>query len=304
MQSHWKEFFTYNKAERKGIFILTTIIVLMILYQIVSPYLFIKQVDDFSAFEEMLIDLDLTRDSLAQQSKNYISDPTNQSKSKSHQTRLKNFDPNNASESDWQSFGLNARQIKIIKKYLSKGGRFNTPEDLRKMYCLSTGECDLLIPYVLIQEPLKGELTGFELEYSKSKTLKIIEINAADFETLLEVSGIGPSTAKSIINYRQRLGGFCCLEQLREVYSVDSARFDQIAPNFVVNTDSIHPVNINKADYFLLKKHPYMTKALAYEIIQYRKINGNYKRLEEIKNVKGVTTAIYQKINKYLSISD
>ena len=131
-----------------------------------------------------------------------------------------------------------------------------------------------------------------------------IELNAASFEDLMRINGVGPATAKAIIKYRELLGGYYSAQQLLDVYHIDSTNYTQISNFLTINPDSIHKININKAGYYDLKKHPYIGKALAYEIEQYRSMKGNFKTVEAVINVKGMNEDLYRKIYIYFAISD
>ena len=47
------------------------------------------------------------------------------------------FDPNTISTEGWLELGLNQKTAETINKYLSKGGHFDKPEDLRKIWGMS-----------------------------------------------------------------------------------------------------------------------------------------------------------------------
>jgi len=92
-------------------------------------------------------------------------------------------------------------------------------------------------------------------------------------------------------------------KQLLEVYQIDSARYKQIVGRFIVRLDSVRRININSATYFDLRKHPYISNSLAYEITQYRSMKGDYKSVQDLKNIKSVSDSLYQKIYLYFAVS-
>ena len=123
------------------------------------------------------------------------------------------------------------------------------------------------------------------------------------FDSLLEINGVGPSTAKAIIAYREKLGGYYSIEQLQEVYLIDSAKYESLVSNFYVNTDSIHPyLHLNTDDYYSLKKHPYISKKMAYDIQQYRDNNGEFSNIEQLKNVNSINDSIYMRLYWYFEL--
>ena len=55
-------------------------------------------------------------------------------------------------------------------------------------------------------------------------------------------------------------------------------------------------ISINTATVAQLQKLPHIGPAIAERIIEYRENNGNFKNLEEIMNVKGISETIYEQI--------
>lgn len=68
----------------------------------------------------------------------------------------------------------------------------------------------------------------------------------------------------------------------------------------VINTDI--KININSADIDLLTKLPGIGKSKAQAIISYREKNGNFKKIEDIKNVSGIGDSVFEKIKNSIII--
>lgn len=64
----------------------------------------------------------------------------------------------------------------------------------------------------------------------------------------------------------------------------------------------ISKVNINLASQSDLETLPGIGPSLAQRILEYRKENGKFQKIEDIQNVKGIGDAKYNKIKDYLSI--
>jgi competence protein ComEA len=78
------------------------------------------------------------------------------------------------------------------------------------------------------QDPVKA-LLG-EAEASNP----LIDLNKAD-EALLEgLPGIGPSTAKAIVEYRKKNGSFACIEDLMKVPGIKESRFNALKDLVIV----------------------------------------------------------------------
>ena len=61
-------------------------------------------------------------------------------------------------------------------------------------------------------------------------------------------------------------------------------------------------VNINTADAAELMTLPGIGKVRAAAIIEYRQQMGDFEKIEDIMNVKGITTGIFSKINSLICV--
>lgn len=64
----------------------------------------------------------------------------------------------------------------------------------------------------------------------------------------------------------------------------------------------ISNVNINTATQTELETLPGIGPSLALKIINYRKENGKFKSIEELKNVSGIGDNKYDEIKKYIYV--
>lgn len=61
-----------------------------------------------------------------------------------------------------------------------------------------------------------------------------VNLNTATAEELMSVDGIGEQRAASIISYREYLGGFTSVEQLKDISGFGDAIYEKVAPYFTV----------------------------------------------------------------------
>lgn len=136
----------------------------------------------------------------------------------------------------------------------------------------------------------------------KPKTILMVELNSADTFELQQLRGIGPAFARRIVNYRERLRGFTEKQQLLEVFGMDTARYRLIESNLKVNPDSVHPISLNEVTFKELLHHPYFPFPVTRNIMIYRQKNKNFKSLDELKKIEGVSDSLFRRMIVYLRI--
>ena len=287
MKTRVKNYLSVTKKEWNVMVVLVVIIVLIL----AAPYVYQKFHKDntinLKDFDKAVALLRQARDT----SIGY-SDDVNDNGAKPVHTVLFRFNPNNLSLTQWEQLGLTGHQASIIKHYEAGGGHFYKKDDLKKIYGLTADDYQRLEPYITIDaDPYVAH---------KAQPGVLIEINSADSARLTQIRGVGPAFAARIIAYRQRLGGFRTVEQLKEIYGIDSARYAEISSGVKVNTSRVTRININEVDFEGLRKFPYLTNKQTNAIIQYRKQHGNYKGIADMKNIVLLDENILRKIEPYL----
>lgn len=314
MKQFIRDYLTFNKRERNGLFVLLSIIILLIIYLNVSDKFVTPEKVDFAKFEKEIelfnTSVQHINDSIKTESKNKYpysqsisSEPGTSEKELNIQPEYFVFNPNKLADNDWQRLGLAEKQIQTIKNYEAKGGKFRSKEDVRKMYCISEKQYLSLEPY--IQIPVENK--NFESakrqkeEHVKKATFikTIVELNSADSAQLTKIKGIGSFYAKTIIKYRNELGGFVAKVQLMEMWKFDFDKFEEIEKYIILDASQIKQININTCTAADLK-HPYLSWNAANGIFNYRSKHGRYKTLEEIKNTDLVDDETFRKIAPYL----
>lgn len=219
---------------------------------------------------------------------------------------LFDFDPNKIGLADWVKLGLSEKQATTIENYKAKGGKFRKPEDIRKIFVLSDEKKEELLPYVVTGEtpPIAKEKAQFEKSDIKERIVYerpkiIVDINLADSAGFEKLYGIGPKLASRIVQYREWLGGFYTIDQIREVYGLPDSTFQKLKPDLRISAIELKKIAINSADYNTLKKHPY-TRNLAYRIVKYRDSNTPFKTKEHICRIPEMTDELCRKLQRYI----
>lgn len=298
MLKRLKSYFSFTKKELNGIVVLFVLIFTTAIFPVLYSLFSEKKQFDFSSFAAEV-------DSFYTSNRHRSNQSNEQLRAEIEEQELVasyfDFDPNGLSESDWEKLGLSAKQIKVIKNYEARGGRFLKKEDLKKIYSISADKYAMLEPYIKIKDrPADRDLYREGREAAKQPVL-ILEINKADSAELEMLKGIGPAFASRIVKYRQRLGGFHSISQLREVYGLDSTRFEQLKEQITLDPSIIIQTNINQANFEDLKRYPFLTYKQVNAILQYRKQHGAYTSIDDLRKIKVLNDEILSKIAPYLS---
>jgi competence protein ComEA len=296
-----ESYFTFSRKDRIGILFLMLLIVLVFfLPGLVPPQNSLTTND--TAWIAAVRKLEISQDSLEEndhpslyqydRSDNRITNP---------KVSLFYFDPNTLPAAGWKKLGLRDKTIQIILNYLEKGGRFRSPEDLKRIYGLPVKEYTRLLPFIKI-EPVANPAYTTKPEYHKKFNLQTIDINTADTSLFIALPGIGSKLAARIVAFREKLGGFYSIEQIAEVYGLQDSVFQRIRHFFLLNDPLVKKININTASVDELKAHPYIKYNIANALVAYRNEHGPFSTTEEIKKVSAITMEVYAKIEKYLAV--
>jgi competence protein ComEA len=215
------------------------------------------------------------------------------------------FDPNNLSVEGWQKLGLSEKTSKTIDKYRSKGGKFYKPEDIKKIWGMPEGFYERVKDYIVIASTQDNyQQNNFEKPtYTKpEKKVIVVNINEADTSGFIALPGIGSKLAARIVNFRDKLGGFYSVDQVSETYGLSDSTFQRVKGSLLLG-GSVKKFNINTATKDELKVHPYIKWNLANAIVEYRNQHGDFKSLEDLKNISLVDKNSYNKIIHYLLVN-
>jgi DNA uptake protein ComE-like DNA-binding protein len=206
-------------------------------------------------------------------------------------------------------------------KYLQKGGRFKNKEELKKIFGMTSSLFEHLNSSIVIKpsnvrDPKVKEsvLAGRSNAGIKSDTIErkiyekpvkeldvVLELNSSDSIQLLEVKGIGPVFASRIIRFRNLLGGYCSVSQLKEVYGMKPEHFETVSQFFTVDPSTIKTFNINFSTIQELGRHPYIGFKTARKILKLRDQKGKFNSSTDLMTVVAADTLL--KLSPYLRFS-
>ena len=215
------------------------------------------------------------------------------------------FDPNSIQENDLKELGLSDYVVRNIIAYREHGGLFKEPSDLSKIYGMSPEEFKRLQEFIIIDTTIFNsgvERQEFQFGKNKEELELHIDLNRADKYELMKIRGIGPSFAERIIRYRENLGGYYKLDQLLEVYGLDTVKFKEINNHLYISDTILSPLYVNLKNASELIQHPYIESwSVANAIENYRKQHGKYQSLNDIRKVHLLNDTLLDKLKPYLS---
>ncbi|RKR82221.1 competence ComEA-like helix-hairpin-helix protein [Mucilaginibacter gracilis] len=282
----FKNYFAITKKEWNGMVVLMLIIALVLVIPFILPYFHQDKPMDVTGFKKALAQLKSAKGGNPNGTSVFNSDDD---KKDPHPILFK-FNPNGLADEQWKKLGLSQHQINGIKNYEAKGGHFYTRADVKKMYTITADDYTRIEAYI--------DLPAGETFAKKGDI--IIEINTADSAHLTQLRGIGPSFAARIVSYRRQLGGFAYKGQLKEVYGIDSAKYNQLAKQITVNPKKIVKIDINHVVVDDLRRFPYLNFKQMNAIVEYRKQHGNYQSITDLHDIALLDDEILRKIAPYL----
>ncbi len=196
--------------------------------------------------------------------------------------------------------GLSGFLTKRIIRYREKGGSFRKKEDVLKIYGMDSSWYDqaqgwMTFPPKKIPKPFEKRVTNFRIE----------DINEADSLQLLRIYGIGPALSRRIRTFRDRLGGFISLNQLQEVYGLDTAVVREMKKKFVVRDEFLpRQIKLNTATLEDLIHHPYIKRREALAILSYRLQHGAFQAFEELLEINLLTPQWIDRVQPYLTLTE
>jgi DNA uptake protein ComE-like DNA-binding protein len=285
MQSGWKSYFIFSKKEQRGIMVLGIILLSTMLMGILFPR------------KEMAINI------TAQQI-----------------GPLFYFDPNTMDSMTAIRLGIPSRQVMTLMRYRNKGGRFYRKEDIAKLYGLKKELVEKLIPYVAIKntdrntsyrKTLKykhqkwGDRTG-QTKESANKNLNEwnIDINHADEKQWAAKTKLSPAIIQNIIKYRNYLGGFTNLNQMKKVYGFTEADYYLLKPHLQLGKMNKRKPNASTMSFENWKALGLFQDREIVQILRIRKEKGGHIGWKELVILFDLTEQQAEMLQATIHISE
>ena len=216
------------------------------------------------------------------------------------------FNPNTADSATLIKVGLKSWQVKNLLAYRRAGGRWKDADDFKRLYGLSDEDYQRLRPYIKIPPPIKDvyftekdrarQDSLRQLRPEKFAELTVLNLNTVDTLTLRKIPGVGVGYSRSIVSYRQRLGGFVSVAQLKDIEGLP----DRIEEWFTVDENAeVNRISINKSDFKTLLHHPYLSYEQVKVITTHIRKYGPLRSWKDLQLYKEFTSRDFERLTPY-----
>ena len=309
----WKQFineyFVFTRKERRGIIYTVILIAALSVFPFIYSYFHKEDSVFLNDFQKEIASLRIDSGKSKSYGKyaenEYYNDYTPRKEIVARKIESFQFDPNTATVNEWMRLGIREKIAQNIQKYISKGGKFYKPEDLKKIWGIPKTDVDRLIPYIRIESIINNYPKYEKVDYAKNytpRTISSVEINTGDTSAFIALPGIGSRLSQRIIAFRKSLGGFHSIDQIAETYLLPDSTFQKIRPFLKSENITVKKININIATIDEMKSHPYIRYQLANAIFNYRIQHGNFNSIEGVKKIMIITDEIFDKMAPYLAL--
>ena len=308
----WKEFFYLQKSDRQVILVLLSVII------VAFTLLYILGERKTTGI--------LTNSQTTEKKQSATGYSSSGQRHQNSPTELFPFDPNTADSTQLLRLGLSPWQVKNIYRYRESGGVYSRPSDFARLYGLTVKQYRMLEPYIRISPDYLPASTLFSKEDHRRSTSQpsyhtydsnegsssnsspvtkyspklspgeTIVLNMADTTELKRVPGIGSYFARAIMRYGIRLGGYSRVEQLREINGFP----EEALPYFTIENPRVRQLNVNQLTLEELRRHPYINFYQARAILDYRRLHGPLKRLDDLKLLKEFPPEAIKQLEPYV----
>ena len=273
-------YFKFSRNQRTAVFFLFGIIVILQL-----TYFFA----DFSSFskvspeKEKWLSLQSQIDSMKQDKLDYV-------------PKIYPFNPNFITDYKGYKLGMSVPEIDRLLAFRKENKYVNSPKEFQAVTKISDSLLNAISPYFKFPDWVnkKKEFKNYKnypnTAFAKKEKIVIIDINKATQEELIKIYGIGEAISLRILKFKESLGGFVSMEQMKDVWGLSPEVIENLNSHFkVLVPPSVKKVDINNASIKELSQFPYFNYQLAKQIVTFRSMNGDIKNIDDLTKIKGLS---------------
>lgn len=191
---------------------------------------------------------------------------------------------------------------------------------MKTIFCVVILTIVFILGMVQIEKNRQQGLNEVEVSYqqalkdisvSSSNKSSSVSTSSSDDDDLLTIKVTISGAVKKAGTYEVSSDAF--LSELIEEAGGVTSEADSDAYNelhilsdgddiYIAKSNNDNKISINTADATTLDMLPSVGSTLANRIIEYRTTNGDFTCLEQLKNVEGIGTSIFNKIKDYIKL--
>ena len=275
-----KSYFKFSSEQRLGVFVLFAIIISVQLAYFFTDF---SSVSNDSPEKEKWLSLQSQIDSLKQEKLDYV-------------PKMYPFNPNFISDYKGYKLGMSVSEIDRLLAFRKQNKYVNSPEEFQAVTKVSDSLLNAISPYFKFPDWVKNKKEFKEYKkypnsaFVKKEKIVIIDINQATQEELIKIYGIGEAISLRILKMKESLGGFVSMEQMKDVWGLSPEVIENLNSHFKVSAlPDVKKVDINNASIKELSQFPYFNYQIARQIVTFRSMNGDFKNVDDLTKIKGLS---------------
>ena len=282
---YWKSHFVFNKSERNGIFVLVTFIVILQILYFSYPFFYSER--DVSEKEETeILQFQHKLDSLKSAG--------------IRKDSIYPFNPNYLNDYKAYRLGMSVKEIDRLLNFRSSGKWINSAKEFQKVTDVSDSLLGQLSPYFKFPDWIKENETSNSI---KQKVIFKFDVNVANAEDLQKVKGIGKVLSNRIVKYRESIGGYRSLIQLKDIYGLPDETRNELLKHLNEIPFVYDKKNINSIGVLELAELPYFDYELAKAVIDYRNLHEGIESIEILSKIDDFPVSKIDRIQLYVSFN-
>jgi DNA uptake protein ComE-like DNA-binding protein len=292
-----KSYFLFSREHRSGIFLLIAILVIfqILIFTVNFTNLFQNEsADDFTSSQWLAIQHEIDSLKKGTVEKKY---------------EIKPFNPNFITDYKGYVLGISVEELNRLQAFRNQGKFVNSAKEFQQVTQVSDEVLNKISPYFKFPDWVKNKSNSKEGKHSffENKKAKVIikkDINLASKEDLMDVYGIGDKISDIILKEKEKFGMFASLEQLQFVWGVSPEAYEDLQKRFFIGENlELKKININSSNTKTLAAFPYFNYAFAKEIVTYRSMHGEIKKIEDLTKINNCPQEKLKLIALYLEFN-
>lgn len=218
-------------------------------------------------------------------------------------TKIFPFNPNYISKEKAFQLEMSMEEYQRLQKIRTEGKFVNSKEEFQKITLVSDKWMLQYAPYFKFSDWVeKKQQKPTEKNFLKNKNIAVKDLNKATKQDLLNIKGVGETTANKILSEREQLGGFVSMKQLDFIYGIFPEGLAKIKESFTIRSKpQIQKIDLQTASIEELTKIPYINKNMARQIVIERSKKEEPLTKKEFEKIKGLPSDKIEIIVLYLT---